>query len=43
MPKGFEMTKTGVGMPSYLGVLKDHEIDSVILYIKSLAEPPKKK
>lgn len=43
VPKGFEMTKTGVGMPSYLGVLKDHEIDSVILYIKSLAEPPKKK
>ncbi len=34
--KGFEMTKTGVGMPSYLGVLKDYEIDSIILYIKSL-------
>ena len=37
------MSKTGVGMPSYLGVLKDHEIDSVILYIKSLAAKPKKK
>lgn len=34
--EGFEMSKTGVGMPSYLGVLKDHEIDSLILYIKSL-------
>lgn len=33
---GFEMEKTGVGMPSYLGVLKDHEIDSIILFIKSL-------
>lgn len=35
--QGFETEKTGVGMPSYLGVLKDHEIDSVILYIKTLA------
>jgi cytochrome c2 len=43
VPEGFEMTKTGVGMPSYLGVLKDHEIDSVILYIKSLAKSGKKK
>jgi hypothetical protein len=34
--KGFEMERTGVGMPSYLGVLKDHEIDSVILFIKGL-------
>ena len=34
--EGFETEKTGVGMPSYLGVLKDHEIDSVILFIKSL-------
>lgn len=34
--EGFEIEKTGVGMPSYLGVLKDHEIDSLILYIKSL-------
>lgn len=41
--KGFEMTKTGVGMPSYLGVLKDYQIDSVILYIKSLADKQKKK
>jgi mono/diheme cytochrome c family protein len=36
VPKGFNMTETGVGMPSYLGVLKDHQIDSLILYIKSL-------
>ncbi len=34
--EGFETEKTGVGMPSYLGVLKDHEIDSILLYIKSL-------
>lgn len=34
--KGYEMERTGVGMPSYLGVLKDHEIESVILFIKSL-------
>ena len=41
---GFETEKTGVGMPSYLGVLKDHEIDSIILYIKSLQKvKPKKK
>lgn len=33
---GYEMERTGVGMPSYLGVLKDHEIDSVILFIKTL-------
>lgn len=33
---GFEMERTGVGMPSYLGVLKDHEIDSVVLFIKTL-------
>lgn len=37
--KGYEMERTGVGMPSYLGVLKDHEIDSVVLFIKGL---PKK-
>lgn len=43
VPEGFEMTQTGVGMPSYLGVLKDHEIDSVILYIKSLAKEDSKK
>ena len=29
-------------MPSYLGVLKDHEIDSVLLYIKSLGKKDKK-
>ncbi len=34
--KGFETTKTGVGMPSYLGVLRDDQIESLILYIKSL-------
>lgn len=39
--QGFETEKTGVGMPSYLGVLKDHEIDSVILYIKTLATKKK--
>lgn len=43
VPEGYEMDKTGVGMPSYLGVLKDHEIDSVILYIKSLAKDGKKR
>jgi len=41
--KGFEIEKTGVGMPSYLGVLKDHEIDSVILYIKSLSQKGRRK
>jgi hypothetical protein len=30
------MERTGVGMPSYLGVLKDHEIESVVLFIKGL-------
>ncbi|MDF1860642.1 MAG: hypothetical protein P1U87_10530 [Verrucomicrobiales bacterium] len=34
--EGYETEKTGVGMPSYLGVLKDHEIDSIILYIQTL-------
>jgi len=34
--EGYEMERTGVGMPSYLGVLKDHEIDSVVLFIKGL-------
>jgi len=38
IPEGYEIEKTGVGMPSYLGVLKDHEIDSIILYIESLAD-----
>lgn len=38
---GFEMEKTGVGMPSYLGVLKDHEIESIILYIKTLKKAKK--
>ena len=42
VPKGFETEKTGVGMASYLGVMKDHEIDSVILYIKTLAEKKKR-
>ena len=34
--EGYLAEKTGVGMPSYLGVLKNHEIDSIILYIKAL-------
>ncbi|MEM1440856.1 MAG: DUF6797 domain-containing protein [Verrucomicrobiota bacterium] len=34
--EGYVAEKTGVGMPSYLGVLKNHEIDSIILYIKAL-------
>jgi len=41
--KGFEMEKTGVGMPSYLGVLKDYQIDSIVLYIESLGVKTKKK
>lgn len=41
--EGFETEKTGVGMPSYLGVLKDHEIESIILYIKTLKVPKKRK
>ena len=40
--KGFEMEKTGVGMPSYLGVLKDYQIDSIVLYIESLGVKAKK-
>ncbi|MEM9016878.1 MAG: hypothetical protein AAGC68_07675, partial [Verrucomicrobiota bacterium] len=36
VPEGYAMEKTGVGMPSYLGVLQDHEIDSILLYIRSL-------
>jgi hypothetical protein len=34
--EGYATEKTGVGMPSYLGVLKNHEIESIILYIKAL-------
>lgn len=34
--EGYEMERTGVGMPSYLGVLKDHEIEAIVLYIKTL-------
>ncbi|NLT70957.1 MAG: hypothetical protein GXX91_09715 [Verrucomicrobiaceae bacterium] len=41
--QGYEMELTGVGMPSYLGVLQDHEIDSVVLYIKSLKKKSPKK
>ena len=33
---GFEMERSGVGMPSYLGVLKEHEITAIVLYIESL-------
>ncbi len=41
---GFEMEKTGVGMPSYLGVLKNYEIDSLVMFIKTLQKvKPKKK
>lgn len=36
--KGFESGTTGVGMPSYRGVLRDDQIESLILYLKSLAE-----
>ena len=39
--EGYEMERTGVGMPSYLGVLKDHEIDSVVLFIKGLGKGKK--
>lgn len=34
--EGYEMERTGVGMPSYLGVLKDYEIESVVMFIKGL-------
>jgi len=34
--KGFN--EKGEGMPPYLGVLKDYQIESIILYIESLAE-----
>lgn len=36
--KGFETSETGVGMPSYRGVLRDDQIESLILYLKSLKE-----
>ena len=39
--KGFD--EKGEGMPPYLGVLKDYQIDSIILYIKSLADKKGKK
>jgi hypothetical protein len=41
VPAGYELERTGIGMPSFLGVLRDHEIDSIILFIRSL-EPAKK-
>lgn len=34
--KGFETGRTGVGMASYLGVLRDDQVESLVLYIKSL-------
>ena len=34
--RGFETKGTGVGMPSYLGVLNDEQIDSLVLYLRSL-------
>jgi hypothetical protein len=33
---GYDMERTGVGMPSYLGVLKEHEIESLVLFIRTL-------
>jgi hypothetical protein len=33
---GYDMERTGVGMPSYLGVLKEHEIESLVLFIQTL-------
>jgi hypothetical protein len=39
VPAGYEQERTGIGMPSFLGVLKDHEIDSLVLFIKTLATP----
>ena len=39
--KGFD--EKGEGMPPYLGVLKDYQIESIVLYIKSLAEKKGKK
>ncbi len=33
---GYDMERTGVGMPSYLGVLKEHEIESLVLFIQGL-------
>ena len=35
MAKGFE--NMGVGMPSYLGILQDWQVESVVLYIESLS------
>ena len=34
VPKGFE--GLGVGMPSYLGILKDWQIEALILYLETL-------
>lgn len=39
--KGFG--EKGEGMPPYLGVLKDYQIESIILYIESLADKKKGK
>ncbi len=41
VPVGYEMERTGIGMPSFLGVLREHEIDSLVLFIKTLATPKK--
>jgi mono/diheme cytochrome c family protein len=41
MAKGFE--NMGVGMPSYLGILQDWQVESVILYIESLGARKGKK
>ena len=34
VPDGYD--KEGVGMPTYLGILTDPQIDSLVLYIQSL-------
>ena len=34
--RGFETGETGVGMPTYLGVLTDAQVEALILYIQSL-------
>lgn len=41
VPVGYELERTGIGMPSFLGVLKEYEIDSLVLFIKTLATPRK--
>lgn len=40
--QGYELEKTGAGMPSYLGVLRDDQLESIVLYIQSLSGGGKK-